>query len=130
MTSTINTKKKLIEVAIPLEAINAASAREKSIRHGHPSTLHMWWARRPLAACRAVLFAQLVDDPSSDLENFPTPEAQEAERKRLFAIIEDLDLKRPIYAKTAAHGHFGRTDPDFTWERTDRVQELRSAAGL
>ena len=83
-------KKKLIEVAIPLEAINAASAREKSIRHGHPSTLHLWWARRPLAACRAVLFAQLVDDPSSDLENFPTPEAQEVERKRLFAIIEDL----------------------------------------
>lgn len=66
-------KKKLIEVAIPLEAINAASAREKSIRHGHPSTLHLWWARRPLAACRAVLFAQLVDDPSSDLENFPRP---------------------------------------------------------
>jgi putative DNA methylase len=90
MTSTTNTKKKLIEVAIPLEAINAASAREKSIRHGHPSTLHLWWARRPLAACRAVLFAQLVDDPSSDLEKFPTPEAQEAERKRLFAIIEDL----------------------------------------
>lgn len=83
-------KKKLIEVAIPLEAINAASAREKSIRHGHPSTLHLWWARRPLAACRAVLFAQLVDDPSSDPENFPTSEAQEAERKRLFAIIEDL----------------------------------------
>ena len=49
---------------------------------------------------------------------------------RPLAIIEDLELKRPIYAKTAAHGHFGRTDPDFTWERTDRVQELRSAAGL
>jgi len=63
MTSTNNYKKKLIEVAIPLEAINAASAREKSIRHGHPSTLHPWWARRPLAACRAVLFAQMVDDP-------------------------------------------------------------------
>jgi len=83
-------KKKLIEVAIPLEAINAASAREKSIRHGHPSTLHLWWARRPLAACRAVLFAQLVDDPSSLPEQFPTPELQDAERKRLFAIIEDL----------------------------------------
>lgn len=83
-------KKKLIEVAIPLEAINAASAREKSIRHGHPSTLHLWWARRPLAACRAVLFAQLVDDPSSDLEKFPTHEAQDMERKRLFGIIEDL----------------------------------------
>ena len=88
MTQTY--KKKLIEVAIPLEAINAASAREKSIRHGHPSTLHLWWARRPLAACRAVLFAQLVDDPSSLPDEFPTPEAQDAERKRLFAIIEDL----------------------------------------
>ena len=83
-------KKKLIEVAIPLVAINAASAREKSIRHGHPSTLHLWWARRPLAACRAVLFAQLVDDPSSLPEQFPTAELQDAERKRLFAIIEDL----------------------------------------
>lgn len=88
MTDTY--KKKLIEVAIPLEVINAASAREKSIRHGHPSTLHLWWARRPLAACRAVLFAQLVDDPSSLPDQFPTQEAQEAERKRLFAIIEDL----------------------------------------
>ena len=83
-------KRKLIEVAIPLEAINAASAREKSIRHGHPSTLHLWWARRPLAACRAVLFAQLVDDPSSHPGKFSTEEAIEAERKRLFQIIEDL----------------------------------------
>ena len=78
-------KKKLIEVALPLEAINAASAREKSIRHGHPSTLHLWWARRPLAACRAVLFAQLVDDPSeySDelLEDNSIREAAEAELK-------------------------------------------------
>ena len=83
-------RKKLIEVAIPLEAINAASAREKSIRHGHPSTLHLWWARRPLAACRAVLFAQLVDDPSSHPDRFPTEEAVDEERKRLFKIIEDL----------------------------------------
>jgi len=122
-------KKKLIEVAIPLEIINTASAREKSIRHGHPSTLHLWWARRPLAACRAVLFAQLVDDPSSRVDELmadpklrvqteaelplrvaawekskasaqgaaaSTPEptlqdvAVEIERKRLFAIIEDL----------------------------------------
>ena len=58
-------RKKLIEVSIPLEAINTASAREKSIRRGHPSILHLWWARRPLAACRAVLFAQLVEDPSA-----------------------------------------------------------------
>ena len=59
------TRKKLIEVALPLEAINIASAREKSIRHGHPSTLHLWWARRPLAAARAVIFSQMVDDPST-----------------------------------------------------------------
>ena len=83
-------RRKLIEVAIPLEAINAASAREKSIRHGHPSTLHLWWARRPLAACRAVLFAQLVDDPSSHPDKFPTADAVDEERKRLFKIIEDL----------------------------------------
>jgi putative DNA methylase len=83
-------RKKLIEVSIPLEAINAASAREKSIRHGHPSTLHLWWARRPLAACRAVLFAQLVDDPSSWPERFPTEEAQDTERRRLHKIIADM----------------------------------------
>jgi putative DNA methylase len=83
-------KKKLIEVALPLDAINVASAREKSIRHGHPSTLHLWWARRPLAACRAVLFAQLVDDPSAHPEEFPTEEDQDRERKRLFGIIEEL----------------------------------------
>ncbi len=82
--------KKLIEVSIPLEAINAAAAREKSIRHGHPSTLHLWWARRPLAACRAVLFAQLVDDPSCWPERFPTPEAQAAERDRLHGVIKRL----------------------------------------
>src|ERR1043166_6005541 len=83
-------RKKLIEVSIPLEVINAASAREKSIRHGHPSTLHLWWARRPLAACRAVLFASLVDDPSSRPDLFPTEPAQDAARQRLFRIIEDL----------------------------------------
>ncbi len=83
-------RKKLIEVSIPLEAINAASAREKSIRHGHPSTLHLWWARRPLAACRAVLFAQLVDDPSSWPGRFPTEEEQDAERRRLHKVIERL----------------------------------------
>jgi putative DNA methylase len=83
-------KKKLIEVALPLEAINKESAREKSIRHGHPSTLHLWWARRPLATCRAVLFASLVDDPSARPEEYPTEEAQEAERQRLFRLIEQL----------------------------------------
>ena len=86
----MNYRKKLIEVALPLDAINKASAREKSIRHGHPSTLHLWWARRPLAAARAVLFAQLVDDPSSWPELFRTEEKQDEERQRLFRIIEEL----------------------------------------
>ncbi len=85
-------RRKLIEVALPLEAINVASAREKAIRSGHPSTLHLWWARRPLAACRAVLFASLVDDPSSDPERFPTAKAIGDERTRLFGIIERLVL--------------------------------------
>ena len=83
-------RKKLIEVSLPLEAINRASAREKSIRHGHPSTLHLWWARRPLAACRAVLFAQLVDDPSAWPEEFPTEEDQARERARLHKIIAEM----------------------------------------
>ena len=83
-------KKKLIETSLPLEAINAASAREKSIRHGHPSTLHLYWARRPLATVRAVLFAQLVDDPASRPDEFPTVESQDKERGRLHALMEKL----------------------------------------
>jgi putative DNA methylase len=86
----VTEKRKLIEVALPLEAINRESAREKSIRHGHPSTLHLWWARRPLAACRAIIFASYVDDPSAHPDEFPTEDAQKAERERLFKIIEDL----------------------------------------
>ena len=89
-THPVTRRKKLIEVAIPLEAINAASAREKSIRHGHPSTLHLWWARRPLAAARAVNFCQTVDDPSAVSEEFPTEEEQENERLRLFKLISEL----------------------------------------
>jgi putative DNA methylase len=83
-------RRKLIEVALPLEAVNREAAREKSIRHGHPSTLHLWWARRPLAACRAVLFASLVDDPSAHPDRFPTEQAQQRERQRLFGILEEL----------------------------------------
>lgn len=85
-------RRKLIEVSLPLEAINRESAREKSIRHGHPSTLHLWWARRPLAAARAVLFAQLVDDPSAHPERYPTEEDQERRRAELHALIEKLVL--------------------------------------
>jgi len=81
---------KLIEVSLPLEAINRESAREKSIRHGHPSTLHLWWARRPLAAARAMLFAQLVDDPSARPDLYPGEEEQKAARQELFDLIEEM----------------------------------------
>ena len=101
----VKRRKKMIEVAIPLEAINAASAREKSIRHGHPSTLHLWWARRPLAAARSVIFCQMVDDPSAVPEEFPTEEDQENERLRLFALISEL----------------------VTWENTTNEQVLNRA---
>jgi len=90
MTATHS--KKLIEMALPLVAINKASVREGYIYRGNPSALHKWWAQRPLAAARAVIFAQMVDDPSSDPELFPTEEAQEEERERLFRIIKDLIL--------------------------------------
>ena len=83
-------RKKLIEVALPLDAINAAASAEKRIFHSHPSTLHIWWSRKPLAACRALLFASLVDDPSAHPSRYPTEEAQTAERRRLFGIIERL----------------------------------------
>ena len=90
--SDIKAPKKLIEVALPLDDINAAAAREKSIRHGHPSTLHLWWARRPLAAARAVIFAQMVNDPGGT-RGWVTgkSKAQAAvEREKLFDIIRDL----------------------------------------
>ncbi len=105
----IKTPKKLIEVALPLDAINVASAREKSIRHGHPSTLHLWWARRPLAAARAVIFAQMVNDPGyqqgGGFKYGVNKEKAAIERERLFKIIEDLVL----------------------WENTNNEEVLNSA---
>src|SRR6266540_1928086 len=96
MEYPIKSPRKLIEVALPLDAINAACAREKSIRHGHPSTLHLWWARRPLAAARAVIFAQLVNDPGyqqgGGFKYGKNKKEAAIERKRLFKIIEDLVL--------------------------------------
>ena len=83
--------KKLIEVALPLEAINDGCMQEKNpFLKGHPRSMHLWWARRPLAAARAVIFAQLVDDPSSYPDLFPTEEEQDKERKRLFSILEKI----------------------------------------
>lgn len=83
-------RKKLIEVSMPLTQVSAESIREKSLRHGHPSTLHLWWARRPLAACRAVLFASLVDDPSSCPKEFQTEADQAAERGRLLQLAANI----------------------------------------
>ena len=96
MQNAIKSPKKLIEVALPLDKINIAAAREKSIRHGHPSTLHLWWARRPLAAARAVIFAQMVNDPGyqqgGGFKYGVNKERAAIERERLFKIIEDLVL--------------------------------------
>jgi putative DNA methylase len=97
-TSPVKAPKKLIEVALPLDDINTAAAREKSIRHGHPSTLHLWWARRPLAAARAVIFAQLVNDPSWkwELEHPGEPAPGHLKggwanaRRHLFDILREL----------------------------------------
>jgi putative DNA methylase len=120
-------RKKLIEVALPLEAINIASAREKSIRHGHPSTLHLWWARRPLAAARAVIFAQMIDDPGSWPELFPTPEAQDTERQRLFVLIEKLVLWENT--NNAEVINAARAELTANWQRTcaDHQDEPRAA---
>jgi len=98
-------RRKLIEVALPLEEINRESSREKSIRHGHPSTLHLWWARRPLAACRAVLFASLVDDPGADPVQAGDPAAVRKRRAELLRLIEAL----------------------VKWENADRAGVIRAA---
>ena len=120
-------RKKLIEVALPLDAINQASAKEKSIRHGHPSTLHLWWARRPLAAARAVIFAQMVDDPSAWPELFPTEEAQERERQRLFRLIEELVLWKNTTNEELLER--AREEIRISWRRTcaDNTDDPRAA---
>src|ERR1700740_2798098 len=98
-------KKKLIEVALPLEAINTEGAREKSIRHGHPSTLHLWWARRPLAACRAVLFASLVDDPSECVAKLLRDSAKRHPAERELKARKKLwDEQTTLLAKAQASG--------------------------
>ena len=119
--------KKLIEVALPLDAINAAATREKSIRHGHPSTLHLWWARRPLAVARAVLFAQMVDDPASRPELFATVEKQDRERERLFRLIEELVKWENTTNETVLQA--ARDEIRESWRRTcaDNTDHPRAA---
>lgn len=121
-------KRKLIEVSLPLEAINKQAAREKSIRHGHPSTLHLWWARRPLAAARAVLFAQLVDDPSSRPDEFPTDGDQRRERDRLHGIVErlaDWDCLRDERLLSEARAEILRS----TGSAVPRLQDVFAGGG-
>ena len=106
-------RKKLIEVALPLEAINTASIREKSMRHGHPSTLHLWWARRPLAAARAVIFAQMVDDPSEYVEELLTdPTTRRAAEKVYRARLKTWEECKAVYEKARAAGMIGSTNPE------------------
>ncbi|MGE0441431.1 MAG: DUF1156 domain-containing protein [Gemmatimonadales bacterium] len=98
-------RKKLIEVALPLDAINKASAREKSIRHGHPSTLHLWWARRPLAAARAVIFSQMVDDPSTYLDELRSdPKLRKKAESALKARLKLWEEARALADKAKGTG--------------------------
>src|SRR5688572_14330076 len=101
----MKTGKKLIEVALPLEAINVASAREKSIRHGHPSTLHLWWARRPLAAARAVIFSQMVDDPSEYVDTLrDDPKLRRRAETALRARLKLWEEAKALAAKAEGTG--------------------------
>ncbi|MGB4803097.1 MAG: DUF1156 domain-containing protein, partial [Anaerolineae bacterium] len=105
-------KKKLIEVALPLDAINAASAREKSIRHGHPSTLHLWWARRPLAAARAVIFSQMVDDPSEHAELLLSdPDKRRAANRELTKRRNAWSKRKTAHDEAYQQGNHAVPDP-------------------
>ena len=95
-------RRKLIEVALPLDAINATAAREKSIRHGHPSTLHLWWAQRPLAAARAVIFAQMVDDPSEYVDVLLSDPAKKRAAQRTLKKCRGETSDRHALADTVA----------------------------
>jgi len=112
--------KKLIEVALPLEAINFHAAKEKSIRHGHPSTLHLWWARRPLAACRAVLFAQMVDDPHDPAASPEFVAACNALPKRKNSTLND----------TPRHRLFDLIEQLVEWENSNNEDLLKQANHL
>ena len=112
MPEFIRNKKKLIEVALPLEAINKASAREKSIRHGHPSTLHLWWARRPLAAARAVIFSQMVDDPSGYVEELINDPAKRSDaEKELILKLAEWEQRKTEAEERRSKGEANEPEP-------------------
>jgi len=118
-------KKKLIEVALPLEAINKASAREKSIRHGHPSTLHLWWARRPLAAARAVIFSQMVDDPSGYVEELLNDPAKRSDaEKELKLKIAEWEQRKTEAEERRAKGEVNEPEPVTQPTLEDVVAEI------
>ena len=139
-------RKKLIEVALPLDAINRASAREKSIRHGHPSTLHLWWSRKPLATARAVIFAQMVDDPAAYVDVLLSdPKARRAAerelKKRLAAqaarqALADVDViedTEPVLAEVVAELErdrlFAILDDLVLWENTHQRRCVAAGSG-
>src|SRR6516164_6814723 len=110
-------RKKLIEVALPLDVINKASAREKSIRHGHPSTLHLWWARRPLATARAVIFGQMVDDPSTYVETLlDDPAKRRAAERELRKRREQWETRREAYERAVRSEAAADPGPEPTLE--------------
>src|SRR5713226_4270090 len=113
MQHPVKAPKKLIEVALPLDAINVAATHEKSIRHGHPSTLHLWWARRPLAAARAVIFGQMVNDPSWKWEMEHPGEIPPGNLKASWAAVNAgpgvHHFSRCRHAPSALNGQFGHT---------------------
>ena len=131
--------KKLIEVALPLDAINAAAAREKSIRHGHPSTLHLWWARRPLAAARAVIFAQMVDDPSEYVDLLLADSKKRRAALRALSKLqakpegsaEDMEPNRKALGNMAAQLErerlFSILEELVVWENTTNERVLEQA---
>ena len=124
-------KKKLIEVALPLDAVNAAAAREKSIRHGHPSTLHLWWARRPLAAARAVIFAQMVDDPSAYVDVLLSDPAKKRAAQRVLkkrrGEIGDRQMLADTVAELERERLFGILEKLVLWESTTDGEVLKQA---
>ncbi|MYD71369.1 MAG: DUF1156 domain-containing protein, partial [Acidobacteria bacterium] len=138
MNRNADVTRKLIEVALPLDEINAAGAREKSVRHGHPSTLHLWWSRKPLAVARAVIFAQLVDDPCEYVDVLLSDPAKKRAAQRTLrqrraggqeeaAAAGDRHALREIAAEQERERLFGILKELVRWENTTNETVLEQA---